>query len=119
MSLLSNLNARIKSLAARIAQQFKTQQTAIDSKVSKSGDTMTGQLNVTAGFRIMAQDSTIEGGELSLDAANETLCKLRVDNYNNQFRVIYDASDGTVVGVFRVYSTGRLELPNNTAFWIA
>ncbi len=46
MSLLSNLNTRIKALAARIAQQFKTQQTAIDSKVSKSGDTMTGALHL-------------------------------------------------------------------------
>ena len=142
MSLLSDLNDKIKALSVRVAAQFKTQQSAIDSKVStvngiapdengnveieaggdayveKSGDTMTGTLRVPY-LRVSAADTEVEGGELLLEAANENLYELKVDNYNNQFRVIYVASDATVGGVFRVYSTGRIDLPNNTAFWIA
>ncbi len=142
MSLLSDLNDKIKRLSTRVAAEFKTQQSAIDSKVStvngiapdengnveisagsdayveKSGDTMTGTLRVPY-LQVAGGDTAIEGGELLLEAANETLYALKVDNYNNQFRVIYVASDGTVGGVFHVYSTGRIELPNNTAFWIA
>lgn len=44
MSLLSDLNDKIKALSARVAAQFKTQQSAIDSKVSNvtlSGKTLT------------------------------------------------------------------------------
>ena len=54
--------------------------------VQKSGDTMTGQLNVTAAFTVLASDSNNEGGEITLKASKSSYPDTHIDLWQNYLR---------------------------------
>ena len=89
VQLSSATNSTSTSLAAT-ASAVKAAYDLANGKVSKSGDTMTGTLNITP--------ASGEGGELHLNAATNEVTKnsIILDNYYGEFRIFGGASaDGT------------------------
>ena len=70
-------------------------------------------------FYIHPQNNDLEGGEMKLAAANSSLQHIICDNYNDQFRLIFQSSaDHSVTSIYNFRKDGRIDTPTGS-FWIA
>jgi hypothetical protein len=67
--------------------------------VKVAGDTMTGTLNVPY-LKVLAQDSSNEGGEITLAAPSNDKYEAIIDNYNNTCRIYGKQGATTKTGVY-------------------
>lgn len=64
------------------------------------------------------QNNDKEGGELKLAASNSNLHHIICDNYNDNFRILFQNSSGAVPYIYNFSKDGRISTPTGS-FWIA